>query len=158
MTLMSLPSTHQATLTDETNTDDKIDELVQEPGEAEGQQVCHYLRTTIAWHTTVHGLAEGAAITQVLWNLRIGLVEVPPSLSTAWTLPQVSEAPLSWFPDKWKSEEDGLLTTLTTHYSNKFAGCVHTEATPMGVVNYHGARMTRTGQGTEVEIENAQQL
>ncbi|KAF8414845.1 hypothetical protein L210DRAFT_852298 [Boletus edulis BED1] len=137
---------------------DEIDELVQEPGETQGQQVYRYLRTIVAWHTAVRSLTEDAAIAQVLRNLQIGLVEVPPSSSTVLTLPQVSEALLARFPDMRKFGEDDLLTTLTTRYSNKFTGCVHAEAALMGLVNYYGAQLTRTGQGAETEIENAQQL
>ena len=113
------------------------------------------------WHATVNTLCNDETLPELLKNIDIGLVEVPPSPTSVLTLREISDEFFTRFPDRMRDHQ-AVLETLEIHYLKKsrshnnpdmFFGCVHAEAMLMGLLNYYSAHA-----GQDVEIQDPQRM
>ena len=112
-----------------------------EPGEGRGERVFRCLTRVVAWHTAVHALCNNRKTCRLLKNIVVGVIEVPHSLSSVMTLPEISDEFFVQFPQTMKSHK--LVKTLADRASDAFPGCVHAEATLMGILNYYSAHASQ---------------
>jgi len=138
-------------------------ELQPEPGESKGDQVLRYLRTVVAWHAAIYALCSNEALPGLLKNIEIGLIEVPSSPPEILTQGEISAEFFRRFPVMVpvRQEVDEILKSRYSdnrrrfdNNSNVFFGCVHAEATLMGLLNYYSRYSAHAGQ--DVGIENPQ--
>jgi len=133
-------------------TDDESAELRLEPDENKGERVLRYLKRVVAWHAAVDTLCNHKTTPRLLENIVVGVIEVSRSLSSVMTL---SDEFFVRFPQKVKSHED-VVETLADHCSDTFPGCVHAEATLMGLLNYCSHYLAHASQ--DVEIQNPEMM
>jgi len=136
-------------------TDDESAELRLEPDENKGERVLRYLKRVVAWHAAVDTLCNHKTTPRLLKNIVVGVIEVPRFLSSVMTLPEISDEFFVRFPQKVKSHED-VVETLADHCSDTFPGCVHAEATLMGLLNYCSHYLAHASQ--DVEIQNPEMM
>ena len=131
-------------------TDDESAELRFEPGERKGPRVLRYLERVVAWHKAVDTLCSNKITPGLLKNIVIGVIEVPRFLSSAMTLPEICDEFFVRFPHMMDYYEP-VVKTLANHGSDAFLGCVHAEATLMGILNYYGHYSAHAGQDAGIQ-------
>ena len=70
------------------------------------------------WHATVNTLCNDETLPELLKNIDIGLVEVPPSPTSVLTLREISDEFFTRFPDRMRDHQ-AVLETLEIHYLKK---------------------------------------
>ncbi|KIK74708.1 hypothetical protein PAXRUDRAFT_835912 [Paxillus rubicundulus Ve08.2h10] len=121
-----------------TTTGDETEELAdlrREPNEAAGAQVLRYLRAVVAWHAALDKLCVMPFIKQVVEDLVIGVVEVPPCNTTILPREAISREHHRRFSGE--AEDDTAIEgVLARYYPSEFTGTIHAEATLMGLLAY----------------------
>ena len=131
-------------------TDDESAEFRPEPGERKGGRVFRYLERVIAWHEAVDTLCNNKTTPGLLKNIVIDVIEVPRFLSSATTLPEICGEFFVRFPRMMEHYEHAV-KALTNHGSDAFPGCVHAEATLMGILNYYGHYSAHASQDAGIQ-------
>ena len=105
----------------------------------------------------MNDLCLNPALPELLNNLAIGLVEVPPSPFSVLSLEQITHEFISRFPDMQDSGPT-VSKVIQDKYKDKFSGCVHAEATLMGLLNYYHPDSTLTSYAFGEEVKDPESL
>ena len=110
-----------------------------------------------AWHSAANDLCLNPALPELLNSPAIGLIEVPPSPFSVLSPEEITHELISRFPDMQESSST-VSKVIQDKYQDSFSGCVHAEATLMGLLNYYHLDSTLTSYPFGGEVENPEML